>query len=246
MEALTKIEIEFARLRDRFYLERMAEVEQERKGVLNRTHPELLHLLELIELRRAKKLDLAERWLTGLEGSYKRRREAEEHTAWTNWAGARDGLRIDAFDEANAKRRKLDREKRALERARDDSLTPVLMPKPLNGVPLRHVRRAGWEGPALTETEIIFALRHPDLRVDAGVSNLDEAAAWGDLEEMGVSIPTPPSPGSLTVLTVFWFLAPGSGSPTGPRCVRPLRPSAVPCADVWAPTTTSATSALPD
>lgn len=33
MEALTKIEIEFARLRDRLYLERMADVERERIGV---------------------------------------------------------------------------------------------------------------------------------------------------------------------------------------------------------------------
>lgn len=33
MEALTKIEIAFARLRDRLYIERMAEVEQERIGV---------------------------------------------------------------------------------------------------------------------------------------------------------------------------------------------------------------------
>lgn len=33
MEALTKIEIEFARLRDKLYLERMAEVDKERIGV---------------------------------------------------------------------------------------------------------------------------------------------------------------------------------------------------------------------
>lgn len=33
MEALTKIEIEFARLRDKLYLERIAEVDKERIGV---------------------------------------------------------------------------------------------------------------------------------------------------------------------------------------------------------------------
>lgn len=33
MEALTKIEIGFARLRDELYLERLAEVEKERVGV---------------------------------------------------------------------------------------------------------------------------------------------------------------------------------------------------------------------
>jgi hypothetical protein len=33
MEALTRIEIEFARLRDKLYIERMTEVETERVGV---------------------------------------------------------------------------------------------------------------------------------------------------------------------------------------------------------------------
>lgn len=33
MEALTKIEIEFARLRDKLYIERMADVEKDRIGV---------------------------------------------------------------------------------------------------------------------------------------------------------------------------------------------------------------------
>lgn len=35
MEALTRIEIEFARLRDKLYIERMTEVEKERVGVEN-------------------------------------------------------------------------------------------------------------------------------------------------------------------------------------------------------------------
>lgn len=33
MDALTRIEIEFARLRDRLYMERMADIEKERIGV---------------------------------------------------------------------------------------------------------------------------------------------------------------------------------------------------------------------
>lgn len=33
MDALTKLEIDFARLRDRMYLERMAEIEKERIGI---------------------------------------------------------------------------------------------------------------------------------------------------------------------------------------------------------------------
>lgn len=110
MEALTRIEIEFARLRDRLYMERMAEVEKERIGVENGelgfsarlelgvqrvltfyahgagTHPELLHLTQLIEMRRTKKLELAKKWLEGLEAAYERHREEGEHAVWTWWA----------------------------------------------------------------------------------------------------------------------------------------------------------------
>lgn len=104
MEALTRIEIEFARLRDRLYVERMTEVEKERIGVEDGerhrrtssrlgltsrfagTHPELLHLIQLIEIRRAKKLELAKKWLDGLEGAYERHRDEAEHATWTWWA----------------------------------------------------------------------------------------------------------------------------------------------------------------
>jgi hypothetical protein len=36
MEALTRIEIEFARLRDKLYLERLADIEKERMGIETR------------------------------------------------------------------------------------------------------------------------------------------------------------------------------------------------------------------
>lgn len=63
-------------------LERVADASSQSIG----THPELIHLTQLIELRRAKKLDLAKRWLEGLESGYARRRDASEHAAWTWWA----------------------------------------------------------------------------------------------------------------------------------------------------------------
>lgn len=108
IEALTRIEIEFARLRDRLYIERMGEVERERRAVENGkllfspgphrlqltytrslgnvgTHPELLHLTRLIEARRQTKLELAKRLLDGECQIYRRKQEADEHTAWTSW-----------------------------------------------------------------------------------------------------------------------------------------------------------------
>lgn len=50
------------------------------------THPELLHLTQLIELRRGTKLDMAQKCLDGLVATYERRREADEHTAWNWWS----------------------------------------------------------------------------------------------------------------------------------------------------------------
>lgn len=172
MEALTRIEIEFARLRDKLYIERMADVEKERIAIetgpflcfpLRRrsgegahagsrstgTHPELLHLTQLIELRKKRKLDLAKGWLEGLEGSYEKRRDCEEHTTWNWWAvslflplsmekgedgtiggadvwarrqNGRDELRRTMLEDAFSKRRKLDREKRNMDRPKDGSL----------------------------------------------------------------------------------------------------------------------------
>lgn len=90
-------------------------------------------------MRKERKLDLAKRWLNGLEGAYERRRESEEHTVWSWWAvrllvlvyligrqltGSRpqDGraeLRSTMLEDAYSKRRKLDREKRNMDRPKD-------------------------------------------------------------------------------------------------------------------------------
>ena len=112
MDALTKIEMKLARLRDRLYVERMGDVERERLGietgksapahyarmhlsltyitaVCAGTHPELLHLTRLIELRRDRKLELARKWLDGLEAVYERQRATNEYIAWSCWTVSR-------------------------------------------------------------------------------------------------------------------------------------------------------------
>lgn len=53
------------------------------------THPELLHLTQLIELRRTKKLELAKKWLDGLEGAYDLHQAEAEHAVWNLWAVSR-------------------------------------------------------------------------------------------------------------------------------------------------------------
>jgi len=106
MEHLTKIEIQFAKLRDMLYVERMTEVEKDRIAIesgecpsicssfrlltksqfsLSGTHPELIHLTQLLELRRNKRLELAKAWLDGLESSYDRQYFSDEHAMWNQW-----------------------------------------------------------------------------------------------------------------------------------------------------------------
>lgn len=119
MEALTKIEIEFAKLRDLLYIERLADIERERIGIETGTHPELIHLTHLIELRRNRKLELAKKWLDGLEGAYRIQYDEREHANWHHWEDERGRTRSRMLDDANSKRRRLEREKRALEKPKD-------------------------------------------------------------------------------------------------------------------------------
>lgn len=114
------------------------------------------------------------------------------------------------LDEANAKRRKLDREKRFIDRPQEGEsllastlemtadilssaggLTPLLIPRALPQVPLQHRRRLGFESEMMTEMELAWSLRHDDVRTEPGVGNLDDDSAWNDLERMGVSPPRP-------------------------------------------------------
>ncbi|KAI5475308.1 Sds3-like protein [Pseudohyphozyma bogoriensis] len=191
MEELTKIEIGFAKLRDKLYIERMMDVEKERMGIETGTHPELIQFNQLVEMRRTKKLELAKKWLEGLEDSYERQRASEEHTVWTWWSDERAELRSTMLDEAYSKKRKLEREKRAMDRPKEPGLTPYLAPRPVPTVPLQHRRRLGFDGELLMENDIAWALRHPDVRIDATVSGLDEEAAWQDMERMGLRAPVP-------------------------------------------------------
>ncbi|GAA5851364.1 hypothetical protein JCM8547_004219 [Rhodosporidiobolus lusitaniae] len=189
MEALTKIEIQFAQLRDVLYLERMQEVEQERIGIEEGTHPELLHLTSLIELRRDNKLSLAKSWLDGLEKAYHLQVEHNEHALWNRWQDERARLRTRMLEDANGKRRRLEREKRVLDRPKDDSLASLLAPRPPPAVPLHHRRRLGFDGEPFIENEIEWALRHDDVRANAAPKGLEDEAMYDDLAQMGLREP---------------------------------------------------------
>lgn len=85
MEALTKIEIGFAVLRDKLYVERMEEVSKEGEMIYKGTHPDLIHLTNLIELRRERRLKLVELWFEEQQKQYARVASSEEAAAWSHW-----------------------------------------------------------------------------------------------------------------------------------------------------------------
>ena len=118
MEALTKIEIGFAMLRDRLYVERLQEISKEGEMILDGSHPELLHLTKAIEMRRQRRTQLVEMWFEQQEQQYERVAKAEEFAAWSIWRSSCASLRRDMMDEFSRKRRRLDREKRTLDAPR--------------------------------------------------------------------------------------------------------------------------------
>ncbi|CDW99309.1 hypothetical protein [Sporisorium scitamineum] len=118
MEALTKIEIGFAMLRDRLYVERLQEISKEGEMILDGTHPELLHLTKAIETRRQRHTELVEFWFEHQEKQYERVAKAEEFAAWSIWRSSCASLRRDMMDEFSRKRRRLDREKRTFDAPR--------------------------------------------------------------------------------------------------------------------------------
>ncbi|SOV01925.1 uncharacterized protein UDID_08212 [Ustilago sp. UG-2017a] len=118
MEALTKIEIGFAMLRDRLYVERLQEISKEGHMILDGTHPELLHLTKAIEMRRQRRTQLVEMRFEQQEQQYERVAKAEEFAAWSIWRSSCASLRRDMMDEFSRKRRRLDREKRTLDAPR--------------------------------------------------------------------------------------------------------------------------------
>lgn len=76
----------------------------------------------MIEHRRKAKLDLANRIFAESEVSSLRVSDAGHRAVWYDWIDERYDLRRDLTDEANTKRRRLDREKRAIERPKNGKL----------------------------------------------------------------------------------------------------------------------------
>ncbi|WWC64126.1 uncharacterized protein I303_106734 [Kwoniella dejecticola CBS 10117] len=123
MRALVMLELKFAALRDRLYIERMEEAAAEEEMILNGTHPALQYLHKTLSDRREKLHEIASRRHQQTLGELKRVRESEKHLIWSSWTDDRDRLHWEEFEHTWSKRRRIAREKNDIETAR--------LPKPV-------------------------------------------------------------------------------------------------------------------
>ncbi|KZT63478.1 hypothetical protein DAEQUDRAFT_733778 [Daedalea quercina L-15889] len=124
LDVLATIELRFALLRERLYVEKMEALAWEETLVAEGTHPELLHLNEELSKRRDKRLELASRRRDLDVLNVTKRRKLDEDGVWSWWKAERDDLQTEMISETNRKRRKLERERRALERPQPERRMP--------------------------------------------------------------------------------------------------------------------------
>ncbi|PIL29001.1 hypothetical protein GSI_09048 [Ganoderma sinense ZZ0214-1] len=131
LDVLAGIELKFALLRERLYVEKMDSLAWEEGLIADGTHPELLHLQAELSSRRDKRLELAARRRDYEAANVAKRRRLDESGAWSTWSNDRDRLQSEMVAETNGKKRKLERERRTLERPQPVRRYPL----PLHDVP---------------------------------------------------------------------------------------------------------------
>ncbi|GJJ14795.1 hypothetical protein Clacol_009063 [Clathrus columnatus] len=124
LDALALIELKFALLRERLYVEKMEELVEEEGMIFNGTHPELIHLQMELSSRRNKRLELAMRRREYEEASIRDRKRDEANSVWEWWKHQRDGLQKEMISGHNRKRRKVERQRRAFEKTQPHRLIP--------------------------------------------------------------------------------------------------------------------------
>ncbi|KAI0827435.1 hypothetical protein BC628DRAFT_1418530 [Trametes gibbosa] len=125
LDVLASIELKFALLRERLYVEKMDTLAWEEGLIADGTHPELLHLHSELSKRRDKRLELASHRRDYEVANVTKRRRLDEEGVWSWWKDARDELQTDMISETNSKRRRLERERRALERPQPTRRFPL-------------------------------------------------------------------------------------------------------------------------
>lgn len=193
MDALTRIEIGFAMLRERLYAERLFELERETEMIQQGTHPELRVLHTLIDTRKQRRLEVLDVWLEKSKAEMALRAEVEDRIAWDNWRHDAAQLRRTMMTDADRKRRKLEREKRQLDMPQPPRRHQVFEAEFVRKPPAysRRTRQHPTQYAArdMTIHDARGFLAYPDVR------GLEEYDRWMDMEQMGLRPPPPPPPG---------------------------------------------------
>ncbi|KAK0540081.1 hypothetical protein OC842_000655 [Tilletia horrida] len=214
MEALTRIEIQFAMLRDRLYVERMEEVCRETEMVLEGTHPELIRFTRAIDQLRERRLRLLDLELEKQVHHYEQVAEGEEQVIWNSYRYQAADLRQTMMNDTARKRRRLEREKRLIDvprpARRHQTFETELVPNPDRqySAALRARRReiavadatAAVAAVSATNPEaarraaaVVQQLQEGAADDDANdyvaypeVKGLDDGELWSDLDRMGI------------------------------------------------------------
>lgn len=174
IDLLTRVEIGFAMLRDRLFIERKEELETETAMLNDGTHPELQYLHLLIDTRKERRIALLDTWLAREKAEHALRARDDDDIAWLNWRERAAAIRRDMIEDTYRKRRKLDQEKRLLEAPR---------------LPRRHQpfdaelvhKQVPWDTEQSSDMQNYLV--YPDVR------GLDEYDMWMDMEQMGLPVP---------------------------------------------------------
>ncbi|KAG2098910.1 Sds3-like-domain-containing protein [Suillus cothurnatus] len=173
LDVLATIELKFALLREKVYVEKMEGLAWEEALVSEGAHPELIHLQAELNKRRDKRLALACRKRVYEVVSANKRRRTNEDAVWSWWKVARDDLQTEMIAETNRKRRKLERERRAIERPQPLRRIPNAIPDP---PPAPTIRQIAQILPLTTSRRHMLATAYPDLNA------LPQADAAADLD----------------------------------------------------------------
>ncbi|BEI99474.1 hypothetical protein CcaverHIS631_0405170 [Cutaneotrichosporon cavernicola] len=159
IRALFALEVKFAALRDRLYVERLEEAAREEEMVLNGTHPALVQLNHTLQTRRERLHEVASRRHQESIKDLCTWRKIEDKISWSTWTDQRDQLHWDEFEATWSKRRRLAREKNELETPKVHRPVPRVdrPPKPFDW-------SAGAVPPRLSAEDALRDLRLMDAR----------------------------------------------------------------------------------
>ncbi|OBZ89644.1 Transcriptional regulatory protein dep1 [Choanephora cucurbitarum] len=114
LDALTHIEVEFARLRDKMYQEKMSELNEEAIMIANGTHPELVTLMAEIEEKKGRRIHSAEAWRRYQHANFRQQFEGFEYQANIHFISQRNALRRQLLEQINGKRWSIEDERSKL------------------------------------------------------------------------------------------------------------------------------------